>query len=412
MERSQFSQPILVTQGMSHKAKPLSRVRLGNGVFDEAWLQGLIQEHPECLPIDEIEPAFEALIPICAELPTKHGYVDNLFLTPAGEIVIAEVKLWRNAEMRRKVVAQALDYASSLFAMDYETLEQLVLSARSVDPAPDRHSKPKSLYDLVSGPGTLREAEFIDAVNSNLRRGRAIILVVGDGIRSETRQLFSLLESHAGLHFTFALVEMAVFQGEGGDFFLCPRTLVQTEMMRRVVFEVRDDSGAITPSDARLYRPSETEKRSPRPAVGSISAEQFWEAMADLDAETSEQLLSFIESVEAIGVEAEFQRSLILRWTTPAGNSINLGYVQRDGQVWTSDVHRKVKGPAANAYVERLADGVGQSVATLPSTGDTYVGDRTGGALKVTSLKGHFDVWLEAIKSLMLSVRRSQDIDN
>lgn len=74
--------------------------------FDEAWLQRLIMHHPSLLPVDQIEPAFHSLVPICVELPTPSGYVDNLFVTPAGDIVLVECKLWRNPKARREVVAQ------------------------------------------------------------------------------------------------------------------------------------------------------------------------------------------------------------------------------------------------------------------------------------------------------------------
>ncbi len=37
--------------------------------YDEAWLQRLIMRHPSLLPVDQIEPAFNTLVPICIELP-------------------------------------------------------------------------------------------------------------------------------------------------------------------------------------------------------------------------------------------------------------------------------------------------------------------------------------------------------
>lgn len=58
---------------------------------------------------------------------------------------------------------------------------------------------PRRLYDLVRDyPEALEEAEFIDAVSLNLRRGRMLVIVLGDGIRAETEALSDLLQSHAG----------------------------------------------------------------------------------------------------------------------------------------------------------------------------------------------------------------------
>jgi hypothetical protein len=76
----------------------------------------------------DIEPAFTPLISICRELPTSAGYLDNLWLTPEGGIVLGECKLMRNPQARREVVAQALDYARAIFATitraDWETFHE------------------------------------------------------------------------------------------------------------------------------------------------------------------------------------------------------------------------------------------------------------------------------------------------
>ena len=63
--------------------------------------------------MDQIEPGIGRLIPVCMELPLSVGPVDNLLVTPEGNVVMVEVKLWSNPEARRKVVAQALDYATA-----------------------------------------------------------------------------------------------------------------------------------------------------------------------------------------------------------------------------------------------------------------------------------------------------------
>src|SRR5713101_8783862 len=68
--------------------------------FDEAWLQRIVHEHPESLPIEQIESGFGTPVSVCRELPLRAGYADNLLLTSEGNIVLVEVKLWRNGEAR------------------------------------------------------------------------------------------------------------------------------------------------------------------------------------------------------------------------------------------------------------------------------------------------------------------------
>jgi len=108
--------PVLVDPG-GQKTR-LERIRLGSGNHDENWLQELIQDHPSVLPVADIEPGFGDPVAIAREIPCGHGLIDNLYLTPSGDIVLVETKLWRNSEIRREVVAQALDYVAALTAMD------------------------------------------------------------------------------------------------------------------------------------------------------------------------------------------------------------------------------------------------------------------------------------------------------
>ena len=169
--------------------------------FDEAWLQNIIHNHPEALPIGQIEPGFGRPVSACRELPVPAGYVDNLLLTSEGNIILVEVKLWRNGEARREVVAQTLDYASCLFEMDYSALETAVGRSETW-----KGKTPPQLHQLFLGADAPDPTTFIDAVNTNLKAGRILILVVGDGIRTETERLSSYLQSHAGARFTFGLV--------------------------------------------------------------------------------------------------------------------------------------------------------------------------------------------------------------
>ena len=192
--------PVLISSGGA--CPKLERIILAAGTHDEAWLQKLIFEHPQILPIAQIEPGFGRPVPVAREVACGHGYIDDLYLTPAGEIILIETKLWRNVQARREVVAQALDYVSALMSMGYEAFEAAVLKARA--------GEETRLYDLIADEGeALDEAPFVDAVAQNLARGRMLVIALVDGIRQEAEALATLLQSHAGALFTFALVELA-----------------------------------------------------------------------------------------------------------------------------------------------------------------------------------------------------------
>ncbi|RYG23435.1 MAG: hypothetical protein EON93_24045, partial [Burkholderiales bacterium] len=232
-------QPVLMH---AEGSVPLVRVQLGAGTKSEAWLQELLFGNPELVPASKIEPAFGTLVAAACEIPCASGYIDNVYVTPEGDIVLLEAKLWKNPEARRELVAQALDYVAALTGMTYAEFEQAL-----------RKGKPTnvhgSLYDVVRDhPTALSEAAFIDALSLNLKRGRMLVLGVGDGIRSEARALAALLQSHAGAHFTFALVEMGIWQNPlNGELLCVPDTLAQTVMIERGIVTIENGAIVVKP---------------------------------------------------------------------------------------------------------------------------------------------------------------------
>ena len=117
----QHARPIVVSSlDDQATAQPLERVRISPGggdavvKYNESWLQQLLHRHPSSLPIAEIEPGLGRIIPVGMELQTPAGFIDNLFVTQEGNLVVVECKLWRNTEARRLVLAQIIDYAQSM----------------------------------------------------------------------------------------------------------------------------------------------------------------------------------------------------------------------------------------------------------------------------------------------------------
>ena len=316
--------------------------------LNERWLQELIHRHPKCLPMEQIEPGLGRLIPVCLELPLRTGLVDNLMVTPEGNLVIVEVKLWRNPEARRQVVAQALDYATALFELDYDQLEAAVRKADF-----DGADSPERLYDLVDGADALPEETFVDRVNRNLRNGRVVVLLAGDGIRSDAESLVNSLQAHANFHFTIGLVEMPVYVRrlpEGTEeVILMPHTLLKTVTVPRFTISTTDGNTVIR--DAGMDE-SEAKKPSRRT---NISSEDFFDAMEARAAHVPRKLTAFLDEVDAIGVRAEFQASLNLKWDQPEGRPVNLGFIPRSGEVCTEASYWQVDDDLAEVYNLGLA---------------------------------------------------------
>ena len=312
--------PVLI--GPEGAGQRLERVPLtpeGKGAFDEAWLQRLIHEHPTCLPIMELEPGLDAFTAVCREMPAPRGPVDNLLMTGRGDIALVEAKLFRNPEARRQALAQALDYATSVFAMGYEAFAKAAL-AGTFAPYP----KPASLYDALPEGEKMPEDAFADAASDNLRRGRALVLIVGDGIRAEAEGLLEGLQAHGRFGFTLALVELGKFRmpGPSGHFLVRPRTLAKTSIVRRTIVDVAA-TGAATVRDEALTTPE------------TLSGESYWAALEGKVPSARRALEALIRDVDPLSIYPDFLKSLVLRWDRAGSAPVNLGYVSKSGSIWT-----------------------------------------------------------------------------
>jgi hypothetical protein len=226
----QHGNPVLV--GTDDSVLPLTRLSLsGAGKrIDERFLQKLIERTPSVLPLAEIDATFSNPVHICREFSTPAGQIDNVLVTSSGHLVIVECKLWRNPEARREVIGQILDYAKELARFTSADLQREV--NRRLGTSGD------VVFDLVdqSFPGTDQIA-FNDALTRNLRKGRFMLLVVGDGIREGVESIAEYVAEHSGLHFTLGLVELPVFELPNGELLVNPRIVANTTLIRRTVFE-------------------------------------------------------------------------------------------------------------------------------------------------------------------------------
>ena len=78
------------------------------------------------LPVRAINAAYAAAVPICREFSTQAGYLDAFYINALGRLILAEFKLWRNPQARRKVIGQILGYTKELASWSYEDLQLAV----------------------------------------------------------------------------------------------------------------------------------------------------------------------------------------------------------------------------------------------------------------------------------------------
>ena len=107
---SRYGQTVYLPTLEGSRATPLHRRRLearsGVGGYDESWLQRLLFETPEVLPIGEIDPAFAPAVPLCRELPTVAGSIDLAYVSEQGLLSIVEGVLRTDRTNRQALPAR------------------------------------------------------------------------------------------------------------------------------------------------------------------------------------------------------------------------------------------------------------------------------------------------------------------
>jgi hypothetical protein len=270
MLNRQYVNPLVITKsGDKESVSRLLHIGRDEQVHSEAWFQEMLFNHPYLLPAAEIEPTFHSLEAVAKELPVAGDSADLMFINPDGCIALVETKLFRNQEAKRDVLAQIIEYASTLSGWTYEQFVQAIKQAnKSADEDPLVETMRRSVPD-----GSFDKGRFIERVARNLQLGRLLLLIVGDEIRDEVERMVRFVHRTPHLHFTLGLIEIALFKENGADrIFVQPTVVAQTQLEIREVIEIR------LPEGASMHIEVKPEERG-RPTRTSISQEQFLEEL-------------------------------------------------------------------------------------------------------------------------------------
>ncbi len=227
MKKSAYGKPLLIGENgevvMLEKRTPLN----------ELAIQNLIFEHPDLIPFSDIDESYNPIVSICKELKTNAGPLDVLMVSPNGEICIVETKLWKNPQARREVIAQILDYAKEMALWSYEDLQREVNRKLK--------SKGNTLYEIIKKKyidQTPSESDFVDSINRNLSKGKFLLLIVGDGIREGAQRIVEFFSNVGHLNFTFAMIELSLYDCSGLGTIVLPKTLVKTIDIPKILVEI------------------------------------------------------------------------------------------------------------------------------------------------------------------------------
>jgi hypothetical protein len=158
-----------------------------SGFPSEEKLHDLVESAPGLLPLS----GGPSVVVLGREVALGPGYADLVAVEPDGRLVIVEIKLRRNSEARRAVVAQILTYAAYLKGLTTADLEAVLRT--QIDRA-----DAGSILDLVRASDQSAEieaVEFSDGLGESLASGLFRLVLVLDEAPSELVQLVGYLES-------------------------------------------------------------------------------------------------------------------------------------------------------------------------------------------------------------------------
>jgi hypothetical protein len=177
---------------------------------EEKELQKLLADSPSLISIEEIKENIAPLIIGVREIGLPgSGYTDILAFNESGDIAIIECKLAQNTEIKRKVVAQVLEYSAYLWNMSYDDLNQIIL----------QRSK-KNLVDLVKEKvidPNWDEETFRLNLQNNLNSGTFLIIIAVDYVNDELLKTARFVNGCGNPSFSFSILEIQHYKNESTE---------------------------------------------------------------------------------------------------------------------------------------------------------------------------------------------------
>ena len=395
--------------GSNHRTERLKRIPLMQKIYNEEWIQRLIEKNPSLLQSEELGSEFSDLVCIGREVKVgkdSTGYMDVLYVSSSGHVVIVETKLFRNQEARRAVVAQIIDYAKDIQGWTLDDLDRIASEFTF-----KRRGQAYRVFDLMLEAGYLTaedSARFTDAVNRNLENANILLLVVGDGIRSGVEKLADFISGYSSRGFKIGLLELELYEYGGGTIVI-PNLLARTTVIERHIFTQNELGTDIS------VKPS----AQPQPPI--LSLEEFIRVFSANGNYEYDSVMSFISSIRDLpGVSVTVHPSNVrIRIQLPDGSTCPVlvfgksgaaGKPAADIWVYPADIFSKLEKAGipkykANKYLEFYKVFVNQDKCknipyTVPSS--FYYG-------YVRRIIGNAEAFMEAIEELMTAISDSDE---
>ena len=267
----------------------------------EDYLETVLAESPSLLGLETrrsgIRQPFQAFRQL--PLPTPSGRVifpDIVFLAASGHVVVVEVKLSVNSELRdRSVIAQIIDYAASFSALTDD--QRVKMFATDKGGASDWHKMVHQWFPEDDHPD-----ELADTFLERMRQGELNLVIACDKIPPGTEAMVASIASQRALGFDLDLVETRPFVcdgTEGSDIVFASSTWLETRIVARTAVTINYREGDVQPSSTVLTTPIEVIDNGMKGRLWS--AEEVEDVINKLDNPTLNSLLTFAKAESTKG---------------------------------------------------------------------------------------------------------------
>jgi len=239
---------------------------------EEQYLESVIAETPELLCLETRRTGVYGPYAIFRQLkfttPQSREIIpDLLLLSASGHVVVVEVKRSSNPELRdRSVIAQAIDYASSLSALSDKELAELF-----------SHGRESAWMSLVTSlfPQDKDPEDLGAALLSNIRAGNLNIVIACDKAPVGLYELAKSISVQSYLSFSLDVIEITPFiPGNGGpdQIMFVPNVRLSTEIVARTAITVTYQQGSPVPSVSIATTSIEEIEEN----IAAVSREKTW----------------------------------------------------------------------------------------------------------------------------------------
>ena len=162
----------------------------------EDLIQALLEDYPDLISGSQINPAFPRrwlLIKREMGIPDKvegeeRWALDHLFLDQDAIPTLVEVKRSTDTRIRRKVVAQMLDYAAN--SAQYWEIKDIIAAFHET--CFKKEMDPDQVMSHFLG-ATNKQEDFWKLVHANIRQGKIRMLFIADSIPPELQRIVEFL---------------------------------------------------------------------------------------------------------------------------------------------------------------------------------------------------------------------------